>query len=434
MKKSILFNALLFTSLLLNAQQKCAFNSILNYYEQIQPGYISTVSNTFDEVKNNATLRADEDSFFTVQVVVHVVYKTAAQNLPDSVIHNQIKILNDDYSRKNADTLNLRPEFFPVKGNDSKIRFALATIDPQGNVTNGIVRKSTTTTSFFSLNGGGVAEGVKSAATGGSNAWNQGKYLNIWVCNMDLFGQAFVLGYATPPSGLPNWDSASTSGISDGVVIQYQYFGSNNANVAAAGYTVKGRTVTHEVGHYLGLRHIWGDGGGSGACDGTDGIDDTPKADAASSQELACGNVVNSCTEPTLTFGDLNDMTENYMDYSAETCQNSFTDGQAKFMHNVIVTKRRGAVKNTTNIYKIENNILNIYPNPAINLITLQFSNNTNNAVVSIYNLLGNLVKSEKLNGTHQSIDIAELPNGYYVVNITDNNKNTSQKKLCIKR
>ena len=176
---------------------------------------------------------------------------------------NQLNILNADFGRLNADTTNMRDTFQTVVG-DSFIRFELADIDPDGNPTTGITHTYTDETSFLSFGGGGgIAEGVKSNAEGGIDPWDQDHYLNIWICDMSFAGTPFVLGYATPPDGLPHWPVGSTDGMSDGVVLQYEFVGSNNPNPVDLGggpLEILGRTATHEVGHYLGLRHIWGDG------------------------------------------------------------------------------------------------------------------------------------------------------------------------------
>jgi hypothetical protein len=435
-KKYIILLFVLNSSISLLAQERCGYKKVLEYNEMKYPGYKNAVNSAFNSILNLTNERATQDSFYTIQVVVHVVYKTAAQNLPDSVIFNQIDILNKDYSRMNSDTINLRAEFFPIRAKDSRIRFELASVDPQGNPTNGIVRKLTTKTSFFNLLGGGIAEEVKSSSTDGSDPWNQSKYLNIWVCNMDFLGTPFILGYATPPSGLPNWDSTATSGLADGVVIQYEFFGSNNPTATGLGsYIVKGRTVTHEVGHYLGLRHIWGDGSGNGACDGDDGISDTPSADAASDQNTACNVTTNTCTQPTLNLGDLNDMTENYMDYSGEQCQNSFTNGQAEFMHNVLVTKRKGITKNTTDLKQLNSNYkINIYPNPTTDNITIEFDKNDKNRVVKILDIYGKTLYSSQIQNKLSNISLAEFSNGIYFVQIMNDELLNYTQKVCIKR
>ena len=314
----------------------------IQYQESITPGFINQVNKAFETAKaysqNNPT---KSNAIYTIPVVVHVVYNTPQQNLDDSVILNQIQILNDDYQRMNADTVNMRSDFDIVKGSP-QIEFVLAQIDPSGSPTTGITRTNTASPSFGSL---AIISGdftdlekVKSTVDGGIDPWDQSRYLNIWVCNMsvDFFGTEItaLLGYATPPTGLPNWPPGSTAGMSDGVVIQFQSFGSNNPNILDAGggpIDVRGRTPVHEVGHYLGLRHIWGDGD----CAAQDGIDDTPNADAQSNSD--CDITKNTCVD-NIQGVDLPDMVENYMDYSAETCQNSFTQGQVDLMHGVLRT------------------------------------------------------------------------------------------------
>jgi len=143
-------------------------------------------------------------------------------------------VLNDDFRRLNSDADGTWPQ-----AADSEIEFCLATVDPNGNATDGIIRQSTT------RNGFGTNDAVKFASSGGSNAWPAGQYMNMWVCNIG----GGILGYAQFPGG-----SAST----DGIVVDYRYFGTNGT--AQAPFDL-GRTATHEVGHYLNLRHIWGDGG-----------------------------------------------------------------------------------------------------------------------------------------------------------------------------
>ena len=193
----------------------------------------------------------------TIPVVVHVVYNTAVQNISDSQIDSQIRILTEDYRMQNADISKIPEPFKPLAA-DAKIEFKLAVRDPDGNPTNGITRTFTRETSFDSF-----SNPVKFNSTGGKDAWPRDKYLNIWVCNLS----GGLLGYSQFPGG-----PAAT----DGVVMDYQYFG--DIGTATAPFD-KGRTTTQEVGYWLNLRHIWGDD--FGACTGSDQVDDTPnQADA----------------------------------------------------------------------------------------------------------------------------------------------------------
>ena len=361
---------------------------------------------------------------------MHIVHNTAAQNLPDSVIHDQIRTLNEDFNRTNADTVNMRPDFDIVAGNP-QIKFKLAQIDENGMPTTGITRTATGTNSFGSLAllGGDFTdlEMVKSSAGGGQDPWDQTRYLNIWVCNMaiDVFGQQIpaVLGYATPPAGLPNWPPGSTTGLSDGVVIQFQAFGSNNPNPLDAGggpMNVLGRTPTHEVGHYLGLRHIWGDGD----CTQEDGIDDTPNADAESNMD--CDATKNTCTDN--IFGiDLPDMIENYMDYSEESCQNSFTAGQVQLMHGVLEGPRYDLVYGNIATLQEESPLSwNVMPNPTQGNLSIQSESAIK--TLEIFNPQGTRIIRMEPQTNEINLDLEGFASGIYIVRIFDGQK-LSQKE-----
>jgi hypothetical protein len=176
------------------------------------------------------------------------------------------------------------------------IRFVLAKTDPDGKPTSGITRTKTTVTSFPQ------DDSVKSGATGGIDAWPSDKYLNLWVCALG----GGLLGYAQFPGG-----PAAT----DGVVILNTAFGS--MGTATAPYNL-GRTATHEIGHWLNLRHIWGD---TEDCSGTDFVDDTPNAQLPNYGKPIFPHV--SCSN-----GPNGDMFMNYMDYVDDAAMVMFTAGQ----------------------------------------------------------------------------------------------------------
>jgi len=225
-----------------------------------------------------------------IPVVVHVLYNTTSENISDAQILSQITVLNDDFRRTNSDADETWSQ-----AADSEIEFCMASSDPEGNATNGIVRTATSVSAF------GTNDAMKSSSSGGADAWPAGDYLNVWVC--DISGG--ILGYAQFPGG-----AAST----DGIVIDYQYFGT--IGTASAPFDL-GRTATHEVGHWLNLRHIWGDGN----CNADDFVTDTPSSDGAN-YGCATGHV--SC--------QTTDMVENYMDYSDDACMNLYTAGQKNRM------------------------------------------------------------------------------------------------------
>ena len=242
-------------------------------------------------------------SIINIPVVVHVLYKTAAQNISTAQIQSQIDVLNEDFRRLNADKVNT-PSGFASGAADAEITFCLASVDPNGAATTGIIRKSTTVSSFSDN------DGAKHSSYGGDNAWPSDSYLNIWVCNLG----GGLLGYAQFPGG-----PAST----DGVVINYNHFGRGFA--ADAPYD-KGRTATHEVGHWLNLRHIWGD-----ANCGSDLVNDTPTQQTSnygcpSFPSITCSNTANG------------DQFMNYMDYTDDACMNMFSLGQKSRMKSLFVS------------------------------------------------------------------------------------------------
>ena len=199
-------------------------------------------------VKNHLNSRL-ATQVITIPVVVHIVYNTQEQNISREQIRSQIQALNQDFRRTNTDANNTWSQ-----AADVEIEFKLATVNPMGTSTTGVTRTATNVSSF------GTDDAVKNSKTGGKNAWPSDSYLNIWVCN--LTGN--TLGYAQ----LPGVNAAS-----DGVVIGYKFFGTTGTAIAPFNL---GRTTTHEVGHWLNLRHIWGDGG----CDIDDYVNDTPLSDA----------------------------------------------------------------------------------------------------------------------------------------------------------
>jgi len=250
------------------------------------------------------TTFSDIPEIIYIPVVVHVLYNTSAQNISDAQILSQIRILNEDFRRTNPDKNNT-PSIFQSVAADIQIEFRLATKDPSGNASTGIIRKYTSSSSFA------YGSSMKFNSSGGSNAWNTSKYLNIWVCNLS----SGLLGFATFPG------SAGTS--TDGIVVTTRAFGDIGDLYSVFNL---GRTATHEVGHYLHLYHIWGDGG----CEVDDEVSDTPLAGSPNNNGLPCFFPdINTCNTGA---GDLPDMFQNYMDYSDDACMNLFTIGQKSRM------------------------------------------------------------------------------------------------------
>lgn len=242
-----------------------------------------------------------------IPVVFHVVYNTSIpkENIPDAAIYEQLETLNKDFNALNEDILKVPEPFKPFIGN-FKLKFVLANRDPNGNVTNGILRVPTTRKDFNILN-----NNIKYANKGGSAAWDTKSYLNIWVGDVkDEANQPGLLGYATFPT--------SVGSVLDGVVISYTALGKTGA---VSPFNL-GRTATHEVGHYFNLRHIWGN---QNNCTSDDLVGDTPQQYKASS-----GNPTFP-KEDQCTKGN-GIMFMNYMDYSYDKSLIMFTLEQASRM------------------------------------------------------------------------------------------------------
>jgi hypothetical protein len=337
----------LFFGFALNAQEihRCGTDHYVNHLNELNPGLKENINRTFEAAKQhsiqNKLHKSNHDQWDTVYripVVFHVVFNTPAENISNTLLKSQIDVLNADFRRMNSDTSETR-NIFKARGADAGIEFFLATIDPDGNVTNGITRTQTTETTFasgFFPNPTDI-DRIKSSATNGKDAWDTDKYLNIWIGNM---GDA-LLGYAYPPAAAPNWPAGATPADTSvwGVVVNHKVIGFNNPLAVAD--ADKGRTAVHEVGHYLGLRHIWGDGPLSMLipdCTVDDGIDDTPNS--GNNSQGSCNPNKNTCPDDPEP-----DMWENYMDYSKEECQNIFTLGQVEVMRSMMVIGRPGLGK-----------------------------------------------------------------------------------------
>ena len=243
----------------------------------------------------------------TIPVVIHIIHNGeavgTAPNITDAQAISQITVMNEDYRRlMGSRGYNTHPD-----GADVEIEFCLASTDPNGNPTNGIDRQNLGQSSWSTS---AINSTVKP-----NTIWDPTKYMNMWTV---IFSDNTLLGYAQYPnnSGLPGLNANNGGANTDGVVANYNVFGSMDHDdgtfLMNATYQY-GRTMTHEVGHFLGLRHIWGDGD----CSVDDFCADTPGSDAANygcpTGHVSCGTT---------------DMIENYMDYTDDDCMNIFTQDQ----------------------------------------------------------------------------------------------------------
>ena len=344
----------------------------------------------------------------TIPVVVHILWNSGAQNISNAQVLSQIAVLNQDFNALNADRSRI-PSYFSSLSADCGIHFTLARMDPQGHATSGIVRKQTSRSVF------GFDDKAKDAAMGGDDAWDAENYLNIWVCNLETG----ISGYASAPGGPKE---------KDGIVISTGVFGTININ----GVFNKGRTAVHEIGHWLNLRHIWGD-----ASCGDDKVDDTPTQLGAnrgciSGEKFSCGTSVHG------------DMYMNYMDFSDDACMYMFTKGQRQRMR---VLFEAGGPRNSLLFSKgLEGNGLRLdsfpriekanaglllYPVPASTLITLQLDENCNSSIgkkIFIYNQVGQIIQTTSCTGKIQQLDISSFYPGLYYIKIEGAAINSAKK------
>jgi hypothetical protein len=335
--------------------------------------------------KNIAQRQVNDDVVIRIPVVVHVLYNNASQNLSDLQVQSGIDALNRDFRRKAADTINTPLRFREIAA-DVQIEFYLATADPFGRATTGIIRKQCTRTAWM------ADDKMKFSSQGGDNAWDSRSYLNIWL--VELAGGS---GYASVPGSAP---------ATDGVVIHHNAFGTINTT---APFNL-GRTAVHEVGHWLGLRHIWGDA----EC-GDDGVGDTPQQGfftkgCPSGFRSSCNN------------GTLGDMYMNFMDYTDDACMNLFTAGQRSRMRQLLATEgprasllqSRGLGSPWMQEAALPVGDAVLYPNPAQEKVTVQVSAAFVGKSLRLYNSQGQLLKEEMVMSSHQTISLTDLRPGIY--------------------
>lgn len=309
--KSVLF--IIFFSVLFNAhliaQERCGITSLSNSYYSSEKfeGWLKKIN------RNHS--RSENEKPYIIPVVVHIIHNGEAvgtgQNISEAKVIEQISILNADFRRTNPDAVNT-PAIFEELAADTEISFQLARQDPEGLPTNGITRTIGNSSSYSISDDKLLKSNI---------SWPQEDYLNIYVAELNGF-----LGWAQfPVANLDGLDGEfDPNAETDGVVMDHAYWGIN-PNTGGA-FESFGRTVTHEVGHFLGLRHIWGDGG----CSFDDFCKDTPFAATST----------NGCPEEKITCGS-RDMIENYMDFTDDECMNMFTICQSNRMQLILENSPR---------------------------------------------------------------------------------------------
>lgn len=373
---------------------------------------------------------------YNIPVIFHILHSgvavnttgaTSGRNLNAAQINSQLAVLNADYRKLNTDfSTYVTQSAFSSVAADVEINFCAAKVSPTGTVLAepGIDRISVSSKGWNALPYS--MSYIESTVKPGSS-WDPTKYFNVWVLE---FGgvDAGTLGYAqfpTIPSGTnPVTDMVGAGGAAntDGVVLDYHYVGNTGTALASAPYN-KGRTLTHEAGHWLGLWHIWGDDGSS--CSGTDYVTDTPNQ---ADENYTCPST-NGAVSADGCAGSTGAMYQNYMDYSDDKCMVMFTAGQKARMQAVMANCARRLSLTTSTVCSvtgIDENIsnvnLDVYPNPTngelyVDITTLDVQDFT----ISVINTLGQTVKEEKQiqsNGGKIKIDLSDKNTGVYFVTV----------------
>jgi len=347
--------------------------------------------------------------------VVHILYNNADQNLSTEQVLSQIEALNRDFRGINTDRKKA-PSWFASVAADCGIEFRLAKWDPSGTPTTGIIRKPTSI-QFF-----GLDDRAKNSSKGGDDAWDPSQYLNIWVCNL----AGGVLGYSSTPGGPAE---------KDGVVISSYAFGT----LGKLNHSFNmGRTATHEIGHWLNLRHIWGD-----TYCGDDQVDDTPKQ-RNSNKGCPSGKKFTCATE-----GE-GDMYMNFMDLTDDACMFMFSKGQKQRMRALF---EKGGVRHTLLSSKaldsssmhpnpstgpavaipgVEKMQISLFPNPVSNTLSVSFNKEekegNSKIEMLIYNHTGKPVLKEILTSAGKTFNISHLKPGLYYIHIIDGYTKTVKK------
>lgn len=395
MKKIILI-VLAISSLNVFSQRTCATTEKINELKANNPSFAIHHQETMDYLQNPTTAQANKSPnvVVTIPVVFHVLYKSSIQNISDAQINSQLTILNNDFRKLNSDFSTVVPAAFQGLGADVEILFCKATRTPAGVASTGIERKSVPSTFVFN-NSYYTSDGL--------TAWDPTKYLNVWIGRLTNG----LLGFASPPS--------AAGAVFDGICIGDQFFG--NTGTATAPFN-KGRTATHEIGHYFGLLHPWGDDGSAcGTVFNSDGVADTPATNNPYSGCPTFPNNTNACT--TTATGS---MFMNYMDYVNDACMAFFTVGQKTIMRNALngpraslLTSNGCASLGLDEVGAIE--AIAVYPNPVSQYFIIT-SPHTSVDFVEVYNVNGQLVKSQKLEEVNNKVYIEDLESGVYYLRI----------------
>ena len=351
-----------------------------------------------------------------IPVVVHVVWRLSEENISDAQIQSQIDVLNKDFRKLNVEFKDL-PANFKALADDCEIEFFLAPCDTNNLPTTGITRKQTSINAIgtaFQNNRGQIYY----KDLGGVNNWNPSNYVNIWVCKMDN-----VLGFTSSLS------KAMTVPSEDGIVVDYRFFGTIGTVANSVGHT-KGRTLTHEMGHYFNLLHTWGS---DATCNDDDLVNDTPlQADAT----IGCPAVF-----PFRDACSASIMYQNFMDYTNDECMGLFTKGQKTRILAALNGFRSGLLRGSNcSISSVENLLENeffIVQNPSRNTVFIELKNGQNfsRKTIELCDNFGRILiqKNVSSSDNYVELDVSNLPSQVYFLRLKLDNQFFTKKILVLK-
>ncbi len=373
------------------AQQRCAGAEYQQEMLQKQPALASRLTQLETWIQEGIAaeqFQRTQHGTLIVPVVFHNLYHLPSEKITEQQVQDQLKTLNECFSKRNADTVNTRPVFKSLAA-DCEIEFRLAISDPNRRATNGINRRYTPIEKWK------MGDEMKFTDKMGVDGWDAKSYLNIWVCRLDKFaGFSSVLG-ADPKT--------------DGIVLDLGAFGNGQ------------KTLVHEVGHWLGLKHLWGDE----YC-GDDGVSDTPKQ---ASYTQGCPNT----TRVTCGNNPTGDMYNNFMDFTSDGCMTLFTEGQKRRMRSLLafgglrssLVKSAALQKPLLPALVVEEQDptwleAKLYPNPATQFMQFDLSYDRRwvGQPFRIIDLQGRVRQQSSITSTIHRFDLSQMEKGYYLLEV----------------